>query len=110
MQNLQLRKQLEEKTKEAAKYRELAEKEQVALDQLIQACKDSDVDVSDAEKPKLDFEAAMASKDYQGAVGAPKVDFTVQVVDTWSVIPLSAEQSYTLAVWNDFVMLPLVAR
>ena len=72
LKSLQLQKQLEEKTKEAAKYRELAEKEQVALDQFIEACKENDVDVSEAEKPKLDFEAAMASKDYQAAVGHAK--------------------------------------
>jgi hypothetical protein len=69
MQHLQLRKQLEERAKEAAKNRELAEKEQAALDQFMEECKENDVDVSEAEKPKLDLETAMASKDYEAAIG-----------------------------------------
>ena len=35
--------------------------------------------------------------------------FTVRVVDSWNIIPLSAEKSYVLAT-NYYVMLPLVAR
>ncbi len=66
---LQLAKQLEEKTKEASKNRELAEKENEALQQFIKTCKDNDVDLTELDKLRLDYEAAMASKDYQTALG-----------------------------------------
>ena len=65
---LQLAKQLEEKTKEASKNRELAEKENETLQQFIKTCKDNDVDLSALEKLKLDYDSAMASKDYQTAL------------------------------------------
>lgn len=69
LKSLQLQKQLEERAKEASKNRELSEKEHEALEQFIKLCEDSDVDVSDAKKPLQEFEAAIASKDYQTAVG-----------------------------------------
>ncbi len=65
---LQLAKQLEEKTKEASKNRELAEKENEALQQFIKTCKENDVDLAELDKIRLDYEAAMASKDYQTAL------------------------------------------
>ena len=69
LKSLQLQKQLEERAKEATKNRELAEKEYEALKEFLSTCKDNDVDTSDVEDPKRDFDAAMASKDYQSAVG-----------------------------------------
>ena len=72
LKQLQLAKQLEEKTKEAAKNRELAEKAHEALDEFLEACKEVDVNLLEVEKPQHDFEAAMASKDYQSALGYAK--------------------------------------
>ena len=69
LKSLQLQKQLEERAKEAAKNKELAEREYEALDEFLKVCKSSDVDISTAEKPLRDFEASIASKDYQAAVG-----------------------------------------
>lgn len=66
--NLRLAKQLEERAREATRNKELAEKEEEALQQFLKMCKENDVDISEAEKPRLDFEAAMASKDYQSAL------------------------------------------
>ncbi|MGQ9587467.1 MAG: hypothetical protein ACUVT7_03685, partial [Thermoplasmata archaeon] len=68
LKSLQLAKQLEERAKEATKNKELAEKENEALLQLLRKCKEDDVDVSEVEKPQRNFEAAMASKDYQSAL------------------------------------------
>jgi molybdopterin synthase catalytic subunit len=68
LKQLQLAKQLEEKTKEAQKNRDLAEKENSALDVFLESCKESDVDLTSVEKLKQDFEASMASKDYQTAL------------------------------------------
>lgn len=68
LKQLQLAKQLEEKTKEAQKNRDLAEKENSALDLFVKFCKESDVDLSSVEKLQRDFEASMASKDYQAAL------------------------------------------
>jgi len=68
LKSLQLAKQLEERAKEATKNRELAEKENEALLQFLKKCKENGVDVSDVEKPQRNFEAAMASKDYQSAL------------------------------------------
>ena len=69
LKSLQLQKQLEERAKEAGKNRELAEKEYQALKQLIKLCADNDVDTSEVEEPEQDFDLAMASKDYQTAIG-----------------------------------------
>jgi molybdopterin synthase catalytic subunit len=68
LKQLQLAKQLEEKTKEAQKNRDLAEKENSALDLFLKFCKESDVDLTSVEKLQRDFEASMASKDYQAAL------------------------------------------
>ena len=69
LKSLQLQKQLEERAKEASKNRELAEKEYQTLQQLIKLCADNDVDTSEVEEPEHDFDLAMASKDYQTAIG-----------------------------------------
>lgn len=69
LKSLQLAKQLEEKAKETTKYKELAERENDALQQFLKICKENDVDLSGIEKPRLDYESAMASKDYQSALG-----------------------------------------
>lgn len=69
LKNLQLAKQLEEKAKETTKYRDLAEKENEALQQFLKTCKENNADLSGVEKPRLDYESAMASKDYQSALG-----------------------------------------
>jgi len=72
LKQLQLAKQLEEKTKEAAKNRSLAEKEHAAFEEFLKICKEVDVNLSEVEKPQQEFEAAMASKDYQSALGYAK--------------------------------------
>ena len=69
LKSLQLTKQLEERTKEASKNRELAEKEEEALEELLKRCEAADVDTSDVDKSRQDFEAAIAMKDYQAALG-----------------------------------------
>jgi hypothetical protein len=68
LKSLQLAKQLEERAKEATKNREIAEREHDSLETFLEKCKDSDVDLSEVEKPQMDFEAAIASKDYQSAI------------------------------------------
>jgi len=68
LKSLQLAKQLEERAKEASKNKELAEKEDEALEQFLKACRENDVDLSAVEKPKKDLEAAMLAKDYQSAI------------------------------------------
>jgi tetratricopeptide (TPR) repeat protein len=69
LKSLQLQKQYLEQAKEAAKNRELAEKEHDSLIQLLEACEASDVDISATEKPLQDFEASIAVKDYEAAIG-----------------------------------------
>lgn len=69
LKSLQLAKQLEERAKEATKNKDLAEREFDSLKQFLKRCHEIDADVSDAEKPQQDFEAAMAAKDYQTAIG-----------------------------------------
>lgn len=68
LKSLQLAKQLEEKAKEASKNKEQAEKENDELQEFLKLCSESDVDLSEVEKPQRDFEASMASKDYQSAL------------------------------------------
>lgn len=68
LKSLQLQKQLEERAKEAAKNRELAEKEYEALEEVIKTCKENDVDLSAVEKPRQEYQAAMNAKDYQTAI------------------------------------------
>ena len=72
LKSLQLAKQLEERAKEASKNRDIAEKENEALQQFLKHCKESDVDISAVEKPQRDFETAMAAKDYQTAIAHAK--------------------------------------
>ena len=67
LRSLQLAKQLEERAKEATKNREFAEKEHEALQQFIKACKEEDVDLSEVQSILAEFEASMASKDYNTA-------------------------------------------
>jgi tetratricopeptide (TPR) repeat protein len=69
LKSLQLQKQLEERAKEATKNREVAEKEYESLQELLKLCADSDVNTSEVEESRRDFDAAMASKDYQTAIG-----------------------------------------
>ena len=67
LKSLQLAKQLEERAKEATKNRELAEKEHESLQQFLKQCKENDVELSEVQKLLGDFNASMASKDYQTA-------------------------------------------
>lgn len=69
LKSLQLAKQLEERAKEASRNKELAEKEFAELEQFLKACSEADADLSAVEQPKKDYEAAMAVKDYQTALG-----------------------------------------
>ena len=69
LKSLQLQKQLEERAKEATKNRELAEKEYESFQQLMKFCADNDVDTTSVEEFERHFEAAIASKDYQTAIG-----------------------------------------
>lgn len=69
LKSLQLQKQLEERAKEAARNKETAEKEYEVLEQLIELCASNDVDISSVEEYQRQFDAAMASKDYQTAIG-----------------------------------------
>jgi hypothetical protein len=68
LKSLQLAKQLEERAKEATRNREIAEKEHDALERFLEECRDNDVDLGEVEKPQRDFEAAIASKDYQSGI------------------------------------------
>ncbi|MBN1676907.1 MAG: hypothetical protein JW880_00040 [Candidatus Thermoplasmatota archaeon] len=68
LKSLQLAKQLEERAKEASKNKELAERENEALEQFLKACYENDVDLSGVEATRRDFEAAMLAKDYQSAL------------------------------------------
>lgn len=68
LKSLQLAKQLEERAKEASKNKELAERENEALEQFLKTCRENDVDLSNIDGPKKDFEAAMLAKDYQSAL------------------------------------------
>jgi hypothetical protein len=69
LKSLQLAKQLEERAKEAAKNKKLAEEERETLQEFLDVCKRSDVDLSEIEKTLTEFSASMNSKDYQSAVG-----------------------------------------
>jgi hypothetical protein len=72
LKQLQIAKQLEEKTKEAQKNRDLAEKENADLDTFLKECKECDVSLEEVERAKRDFEAAMAAKEYQAALAHVK--------------------------------------
>ena len=68
LKSLQLAKQLEERAKEASKNRKLAEEERESLEELLDQCKEGDVDLSDIEKLLSDFNTSMDSKDYPSAI------------------------------------------
>ncbi len=69
LKSLQLAKQLEERAKEAAKNKRLAEEERESLQEFLDLCKDSDVDLSNIEKTLSEFSASINAKDYQAAIG-----------------------------------------
>ncbi len=69
LKSLQLAKQLEERAKEAAKSKKLAEDERETLEEFLEVCKKNDVDLSDIDKTLSEFSASMDSKDYQAAIG-----------------------------------------
>jgi hypothetical protein len=69
LKSLQLAKQLEERAKEAAKNKKLAEEEREALEKFLEVCKRNDVDLSDIDMTLSEFSASMNSKDYQAAIG-----------------------------------------
>lgn len=69
LKSLQLAKQLEERAKEASRNKELAEKEFEELEQFLKTCRDVDANLSEVDKPRKDYDAAMATKDYQTAIG-----------------------------------------
>jgi tetratricopeptide (TPR) repeat protein len=69
LKSLQLQKQLEQRAKEAAKSKQTAEKERDALESFLEACKQSDVDLSDIDKLLSEFSASINAKDYQSAIG-----------------------------------------
>ena len=69
LKSLQLQKQLEQRAKEAAKSKQLAEKERDALESFLDVCKQSDVDLSGIDKLLSEFSASINAKDYQSAVG-----------------------------------------
>lgn len=69
LKSLQLAKQLEQRAKEATQNKKLAEEEREALQNFIDRCEESDVDLSGVDKPLSEFSASMNAKDYQSAVG-----------------------------------------
>ncbi|UCE91348.1 MAG: hypothetical protein JSV90_08035 [Methanobacteriota archaeon] len=69
LKSLQLQKQLEQRAKEAAKSKQLAEKERDALEGFLDVCKQSDVDLSDIDRLLSEFSATMNAKDYKSAIG-----------------------------------------
>jgi hypothetical protein len=72
LKSLQLAKQLEERAKEDAKSKKLAEGEWESLQEFLDLCKESDVDLSDIEKTLSEFSASLDAKDYQSAIGHSK--------------------------------------
>jgi hypothetical protein len=68
LRDIALRKQLEEKVKEAAKTRQLAEETITAARGLIDGAKKIDGNVTEAEKALADATAAISSKDYRAAL------------------------------------------
>ena len=72
LKSLQLAKQLEERAKEASKNRKLAEEERESLQELLDQCKEGDVDLSEIDKLLSDFSASMDSKDYPSAIAYAK--------------------------------------
>jgi hypothetical protein len=72
LKSLQLAKQLEERAKEATKYRELAEKESESLQGFLKVCRENDVDLSEVDHVLAEFNASMEGRDYQTALGHAK--------------------------------------
>ncbi len=69
LKSLQLQKQLEQRAKEAAKSKRVAEEEREALEGFLETCKESDVDLSGTDRLLSEFSASMNAKDYQSAIG-----------------------------------------
>jgi len=68
LRDIALRKQLEEKVKEAAKTRQLAEEAIGGAKSLIESARKFDGNVTDADKALADATAAIANKDYKTAL------------------------------------------
>jgi len=69
LKSLQLAKQLEQRAKEATQNKKLAEDERETLQEFIDLCEESDVDLAGVDKLLGEFSASMNAKDYQSAVG-----------------------------------------
>src|SRR3972149_2078326 len=65
LRNSQLRRQLEEKVKEATQARQVAEESIAAVREVLEAAKRIDADVGSATKVLADADAAMGGKDYK---------------------------------------------
>ncbi len=65
LRDIQLRKQLEQKVKEATKNRQEAEKELAATTEILKDCKGIDADVTEAETALAEATSAMSAKDYK---------------------------------------------
>src|SRR2546426_11711056 len=68
LRDIALRKQLEEKIKEATKNRQLADQEVAAATAMIDGAKGIDAVVTEAEAALADAMSAMSSKDYKAAI------------------------------------------
>ena len=65
LRDSQLRRQLEEKVKEATRTRQVAEESLKAAREVVEGAKRIDADVVEASKPLVEAEAAFAAKDYK---------------------------------------------
>ena len=72
LRNSQLRRQLEEKVKEATQARQVAEESIAAAREVLEAAKRIDADVGSAQKVLADADAAMGGKDYKLAAEKAK--------------------------------------
>ena len=68
LRDIQLRKQLEEKVKEATKNRQQAEKEMTAANEALAACRAVDAETTEAETALAEATSAISGKDYKLAV------------------------------------------
>ena len=68
MRDIQLRKQLEERVKEATKNRQQAEKEMAEAGQVLSACKAIDADTREADEALAEATTAISAKDYKLAL------------------------------------------
>lgn len=68
LKSLQLAKQLEERAREATRNKEKAEKQYQELEDFLKICRENDVDISESQKLLSEYNAQMASKDYQTAL------------------------------------------